>query len=367
MVPGRCRRYRLAEPLRPADDEVEFSAFGPGYGESLLIHLGSGEWMIVDSCVKDGRLPAIDYLQSLGVDPSSAVRLLVATHWHDDHVRGISRALERCTRADFVCSVALSHDELLAGIGTEPPGRFGKQPSGVDEMRGVLKHLDDVDELHRLVWTLEKGELYRRDAGPGPSCSVVALSPASRVVTDAQRRIAALLASLHDEGPPYAVPRPERNDGAVVVRVEVGDVPLLLGADLEETTNAHTGWTAVCKCLQGVQPRSQVFKVPHHGSQNAHQPLVWKSLLVRRPEAVVCPHRLGANYLPTEQDLARLCGLANVHLTAEPTPAGQSVRRRGRVGRITTTDFGRVTLRRRLGRESAWTISYEPPARPARR
>lgn len=352
---------QLAELVKPADDEIEFSAFGPGYGESLLVHLGAGDWMMVDSCVKAGRLPAIDYLESLGVDPARAVKLLVATHWHDDHVRGIAAALARCATADFVCSVALAHDEILAGIGTEPLGRFGKQPSGVDEMRRVLTLLDDADQLHRLVWALQKGELYRRDSKP--ACRVVALAPCNRVLTDAHRRIAALLASRHENERSRPIGRPQRNDGAVVLRVEVGDVALLLGADLQETTETHTGWTAVVDCLKGVKPRSELFKVPHHGSENAHQQLVWRNLLVRRPEAVVCPHERGANHLPSETDLKRLCGLANVHLTAEPGLTSSSMRR-GRLGRVVSVDFGRVTLRRRLGSRANWVVAYAEPARP---
>jgi len=31
-------------------DEIEVSVFGPGYGESILVHLGAGKWVIVDSC-----------------------------------------------------------------------------------------------------------------------------------------------------------------------------------------------------------------------------------------------------------------------------------------------------------------------------
>jgi len=34
--------------VRP--DELEVSVFGPGYGESLAIHLGLGSWIIIDSC-----------------------------------------------------------------------------------------------------------------------------------------------------------------------------------------------------------------------------------------------------------------------------------------------------------------------------
>lgn len=36
---------------KPGADEVEFTLLGPGYGESAVVHLGAGAWMIVDSFV----------------------------------------------------------------------------------------------------------------------------------------------------------------------------------------------------------------------------------------------------------------------------------------------------------------------------
>lgn len=35
----------------PVADELEVSVFGPGVGESVVVHLGHGDWMVVDSCL----------------------------------------------------------------------------------------------------------------------------------------------------------------------------------------------------------------------------------------------------------------------------------------------------------------------------
>jgi glyoxylase-like metal-dependent hydrolase (beta-lactamase superfamily II) len=67
-----------------------------------------GRWIIVDSCI-DGtsRGPKpLDYLNKIGVDVTSAVEVVVATHWHDDHVRGISKILQACQSAIFCCAGA---------------------------------------------------------------------------------------------------------------------------------------------------------------------------------------------------------------------------------------------------------------------
>jgi len=338
------------------------SAFGPGYGECILVHLGLGEWIIVDSCRKRGRQPALDYLESMEVDPATSVRLVVATHWHDDHVRGIADAVDRCASAKFVSSAALKHDEVLVGFGKQQAGRFGKVTSGVDELAASLKLLKRSGGRDRLRFAIANEVMYRRD---GPvSCHVEALAPAHPVLERAFSDLAGRLEAALDNVAPRRVSKPERNDAAVVLWIEVANATILLGADLEETEEDETGWTAVIGCREGTERKSEVFKVPHHGSPTAYQPLVWRNLLIDEPEAVICPHQRGSNNLPSDEDLAALCRLANVHVTAEPRRPAPSIRD-GRPRRLAVPEFGRVTLRRRPGDVCDWAVSYEPPARLA--
>ena len=41
----------------PGDEEFELTLFGPGYGESIVMHVGAGEWVIVDSCLDSDGAP----------------------------------------------------------------------------------------------------------------------------------------------------------------------------------------------------------------------------------------------------------------------------------------------------------------------
>ena len=90
------------------------SLFGPGYGEGILIHLGSKEWIVVDSCInpETGNSVALEYFETINVDPNS-VKLIVATHWHDDHIRGLCDVVRNCKKAEFVISEALIEDEFI--------------------------------------------------------------------------------------------------------------------------------------------------------------------------------------------------------------------------------------------------------------
>ena len=91
---------------KPQERELEISIFGPGYGESIVIHLGYNNWMIVDSCIDtQTRKPIpVEYLESINVDPETAVKRIVASHWHGDHIRGMSDIVKICKNATFCLS-----------------------------------------------------------------------------------------------------------------------------------------------------------------------------------------------------------------------------------------------------------------------
>src|SRR5437867_1014279 len=112
-----CPSLTWTAPTDPPErDELEISLFGPGFGECLVAHLGWGDWIIVDSCLSpDGKIPVgLAYLKRLGVDVRMAVRRVIATHWHNDHVRGLAQTLQECGDAKFICSQALFTKEFIA-------------------------------------------------------------------------------------------------------------------------------------------------------------------------------------------------------------------------------------------------------------
>src|SRR6266496_6305280 len=83
--------------------EVTLIGTGGGYGESIVVHIGHNNWIVVDSCIdpvtKDS-LP-LKYLESIGVNPEISVKMIVCTHWHDDHILGISQLLKSSKNAMF--------------------------------------------------------------------------------------------------------------------------------------------------------------------------------------------------------------------------------------------------------------------------
>lgn len=125
----------------PAADELEISIFGPGFGESVVIHIGAGRWILIDSCIdtNTGIPAALDYLNALSASPE-AVELIVATHWHDDHVRGLATMVNACSTAQFACSAGLNSHEFLAlaSLYAECPTSI---PAGPTELKRAFEQV----------------------------------------------------------------------------------------------------------------------------------------------------------------------------------------------------------------------------------
>jgi glyoxylase-like metal-dependent hydrolase (beta-lactamase superfamily II) len=127
----------------PAPDEVEVSIFGPGFGECIVVHFGNGDWGVVDSCLNpDSKRPAaLHYLESLNVNVGQSVRLVVATHWHDDHLQGISSVFQAAESAVFACTGAVREPDFETILAFLMGTRSLIGGSGVDELRNVVAEL----------------------------------------------------------------------------------------------------------------------------------------------------------------------------------------------------------------------------------
>ena len=134
----------------PQNDEIEVSLFGPGYGECVVVHLGDGSWIVVDSCINPAtkRPVALDYFDQLGVNVHAQVEAVFPTHWHDDHIRGLSTIVAEAVSAKVCLSVAMTTDEF-AGFAFACAKRDSdvRVKSGVSEMFNTLEHLGEGNRI----------------------------------------------------------------------------------------------------------------------------------------------------------------------------------------------------------------------------
>jgi len=301
----------------PGRDEIELSVFGPGFGESTVVHLGGDRWMIVDSCLSQGtKEPAsLDYLEAIGVKISTNVRLVVSTHWHDDHIRGLAKVYAKCESAEFVCAGGLKSDQFtkLASLYSR---EFPAGGSGLEEFNGVLLTLVKRKQGQRFIAPKFVGEgtmIYETNLSP--RAAVKALSPSSEAVLASLVKFSGLLPTEGQRR--SAVPSVDPNDLAIVLTVKVGEARVLLGADLEERGEAGVGWKTVIERFSEIDNLHQGYKVSHHGSETGHHDGIWPKLLIRDAWAVLTPYLRGRHRLPTTADMARICALSpDAYITA---------------------------------------------------
>ncbi len=301
-------RIPLEEP--PNADELEVSLFGPGIGECALLHLGSGEWIVVDSCLDTRtREPvALEYLRRLNVDVAKAIKLFVITHWHNDHMLGASKVLAAAESCEIACSAALGSREFAELVAASIEERF--REIELPEFAGIVEILRARSSGTRRAsvgpeYAIEGRVLYRREASRDRASAIVhALSPSSGSLTLSHLQFARFLPRYRESRlTPVAL---SPNDLAVALWVTAGDRRILLGSDLEESANSSVGWRAVVASRTRPPGRACIFKVPHHGSETSHNENVWDLMLEPDSIAILTPFLRGTKPLPSGDDAKRL-------------------------------------------------------------
>ncbi len=319
------------------------------------MHLGGGAWVVVDSCADlDGTPAALRYLDSIGVEPAGSVEMVIATHWHDDHIRGLARILETCPDAAFCCASALCEGEILAMVGALEGNRISDTGSGLRELHDVFSLFRD--KMKKPVHAIANRVVFQRH-----DCRLWALSPDDGVFQEFLKSVGRLVPPVR--GNKRHIPSLSPNKAAVALWVECDAIRLLLGADLE-----RQGWGVILGDSARPPGKASVFKVPHHGSANANEPEVWQQMLQVEPFAVLTPWRRGGRVLPTSEDARRVSEATPNAWITNKSPSGQARFRHGNTVvektlresglriRRPAGDTAMVRLRRPIVADSQWTV-----------
>lgn len=361
----------LSPETAPRLDEVEVSIFGPGKGEAIAVHLGGGDWITVDSCrnqLTQGHA-TLEYFERIGVDPAQ-IRLVVGTHAHDDHVAGIADLYSAASTAVYVTSPALTSEEFLAEIVRDEELDALLNQAVLREYRAVFAEAlrrargADTPSLRHAIQQLV---LWSRPAAPGlPAARVVSLSPSDRSVRKSMENLAKGTAQ---EGERRKLKAGDPNEYAIALWVEVGIIRILLGADLV-VGPAGCGWRAVV-ATHRPDARASLYKVPHHGSDNADHDPVWRDLLTDDVVALVAPFRGGPKARPAPEDVTRIVSksaaayaTAKANLHAQPAAVRQTSQKlRDVASNVREPDGrpGQVRARRGVA-DADWEIKLFDPA-----
>lgn len=311
--------------------EVTLIGGSSGFGESILVRYGEDEWAIIDSCIdaKTHSCLPLEYLQALGVKAEEKVKYVICTHWHDDHIRGLHEVLNACSSNTIFC-VAMASEKLKFLYEIERSNIY-------EADRGVRKELilcmEKANEKGIKVKRLMQDLIvFKTD-----DCVCNALSPSQKELSkffeelahaiDDKAKVAeqkeklvglnkgaiemaddisdvlfdTFSSELKDEGKEIAslteddyndivklrrsavVEKPNINDRSVVLLFTIHGHHIVLGADLEVSSDIECGWQSVNDsiCMQGVS--AGLFKIPHHGSSTGYYELFLRNHI--KPEA----------------------------------------------------------------------------------
>lgn len=311
--------------------EAMLYLLGPGVGESVVLALPDGRFVVVDVCKQGTTNLPLALLKHLG---ARELDLLVVTHPDLDHVHGLGEILQK-----------------------QPPTELWRYPMEAD-VRAVISR-----------WTKNHGEvaeaLRAMDSflqGPGdastamydnrvwsPESGGFRLSALAPTEYDKERASKVLMRLLYKK-PKALQDWLQRVAGgaaagdcpnvlSVALVLELGDQRVLLGGDvLKGTRSPKSGWKGILRLLQKhkrerlIQDLAAV-KVSHHGSEGAFEPSAWK--LHGRPAALIAPFT--RSHLPDSTTITNLKSCAReLLITSSNTTTSNAA---SKAGWTTTTSY----------------------------
>ncbi len=283
--------------------EVTLIGTGGGYGESIVIHLGSNNWIVVDSCIDPHTRQSLplEYLIKRGVDVANDVKAVICTHWHDDHIRGMSQLLKACCSSDFCMARTSDSKKFLLLVSLDyNKAKTESSASSTIELSNCIKIIEE--RKGNLKTASQDRILYRFNENDILS-EVISLSPSDFIMHEFDKEISTLMKDYANPNRKIIVESP--NAKSVVLHIRINNKNgILLGSDLEVSNDRRKGWLCILDQSTCISLKSSLFKIPHHGSENGFHEEIWDKLLINNPIAKLTPWNRGSK-LPTTDMLKK--------------------------------------------------------------
>jgi len=257
---------------------------GPGCGESQVVALPDGRWLVVDACRTGKESFPLRVLRRLG---ATEVHLAIVTHPDLDHIAGFAELAAGVTIHRLWRYAGGTLRDVLSSWVRKIPGQARLQ-----ELSKALDAMDRLADANRCVeagldtrdWPDEDGAPYR----------VTCIAPCAADVV-ANRRTLQRLVELSISKSGEAKPRLSKgveqlmlgrsrhlngrgNPLSLAVVLWWGEIGILLSGDVECSGDRYRGWDGICAALQDdgrlqLLRGPKLVKVAHHGSNGAFSQL----------------------------------------------------------------------------------------------
>ena len=313
------------------ENELEFAVFGRGYGECILIKYDACEYMVVDSFINpETKNPiVIDYLNSLKVS-TKCIKKIVITHWHRDHIAGISDIIKQSSDdVKIIINPIVKNDKFFEFISLS---KEQKQES-TKEFVNVLDYIERSNGQNIFLASNNRPIIGKDDI------EIKTLSPQDCEIWD---HIYDLNTRLLNNGVGYDIP--DNNELSIVLLFKYHGNGILLGSDLENGKDPNTSWNGIIKNYSDI--KANIFKIPHHGSFNAHNDDVWKLMVEAFPVSILTTFNKGKK-LPTDEDIKRILNLSKkLYIIGQTPKRNKDIER---LAKKIITDVSITTIPRLIG------------------
>jgi hypothetical protein len=246
--------------------------------------------------------------------------------------------------ARFCCSNALGKEEFLANVTPYHQKGTVSWKSGVAELFEVLEELKVSERATPIRAHADRkiAAIPGSDLAHANDCDIWTLSPSDKQITKFLQEISNLMPSNDRPETKRRFSTQTPNHLAVVTFIKIGALGILLGADLEETSDPETGWSAIVNSTARPNIKGFLFKVPHHGSVNGHAEDVWTEMLHPEPISITTPYYAGRKPLPSSDDLLRISAKSGRFFVTSSKHASPNKRQRSvekmiaQVGKLTS-------------------------------
>lgn len=298
------------------DFQITLLGTGGGYGESVVVKLCDQNWFVIDSCVNpySKEILPLKYLEDNNVDLENDVKLIVCSHWHDDHIKGLDVLLDKCKNAKFVFAVIEDFPKYLKYLDID-----SRDDKGSSSTTTTFMHCMEIIKSRKgVIVSAQQDKLLMRIERPRVKAEVFCLTPTDDMLKRFQQMLPEIFkdaAKSNIRLHPF-----EPNDIATVLMMEVNGHVAILGGDLEEDAK-YRQWTYILDNSVALDGKSfSMIKIPHHGSETGFSERLWTEFACDAVTACMTSFNHGKVHLPMDEMVERYKGLATyLYLTVANT------------------------------------------------
>ena len=287
--------------------EINVLGTGGGYGESIILTINYEDYIIVDSCYNPStkEILPIEFLKSFAIS-FDKVKLVICTHWHDDHITGLSNILELCVNSKFSFAKVNDVEKFIRLVSID----YQKHTTGSNSSTIEFNKCLDICDKRGIdpIYSHPDRLLYSKQIDNIP-VQLFSLSPSDYSTHIFDLEVAKLIEDLLPSNVKIINQTP--NDRSVALLLKIGEHSALFGADLEVKNDRRLGWFDILdnSTTLGTSAKGSYFKIPHHGSENGFHNEIWNILLADKPICTLTPYNKKVK-LPTNEMIQKYLDLS---------------------------------------------------------